>query len=103
MHFSLLGSFAASPDLTEPGGRVKLCIHSGLGLFLGVAQSEAQTEKETQPFHFLRTKTSHVSFLSELDAFQTVAQQSGPGALAHDYSPAGMSVKMTETQFPSRM
>lgn len=31
-------------------------------------------------FHFLRTKTSRVSFLSVLDAFQTVAQQSGPGA-----------------------
>lgn len=33
-----------------------------------------------QPFHFLRTKTSRGSFLSALDAFQTVAQQSGPGA-----------------------
>lgn len=80
---------------------MKLCIHSGSGLLLGVARSEARTEKEIQPFHFLSTKTSHVSFLSVLDAFQTIAQQSGPGALAHDYSPAGMSVKMTETQFPS--
>lgn len=66
---------------------MKLCIHSGLTTPLGVAQSEAQTEKkkekkkEIQLFHFLRTKTSRVSFLSALDGFQTVVQQSGPGAL----------------------
>lgn len=35
-----------SPDLPKPGGTLKLCIHSGLKTPLGVAESEAQTEKK---------------------------------------------------------